>query len=343
MKRDLAEKFFDNNCTDEEAREILHWLSTPEGQSYLETKIEEDISLLQDERIRALVPEAKSEQMWSEVKNSLGYGSKYQQAERKKYVLHWRSVAAVFIILTSSMFYFWSQSSTPEEAPEPVHYAAGENQQRVITLGDGSEIRLNSNSEIWISGTFGESTREVKLNGEAYFEVIHDENKPFVIHTSNASVKDLGTAFNVRAFPDEDNVQVAVMEGKVTLWSEEQTEEEAAELNPGQFGYLSLADHSIEIDEFENNNYLSWMNGRMEFEDMPLRKVSKQLSRIYDGVSFEYANQQMKELVLSSTFERKSLEKALEVIALTLEIDYVREGDIIRWKSKDDTPEKSVD
>ncbi|WP_372634956.1 FecR family protein [Fodinibius sp.] len=335
MKRDLAEKFLNNNCKGEEAEQVLKWLSTPEGQGYLEQKIEDDISLLQDERIRALVPEAKSDQIWREVKNSLGYGNRHQQAERKKQGLHWRSVASVVIVLISAMFYVWSQSSsTPEPDPEPIHYVAGENEQRVITLGDGSEIRLNSNSEIWISGTFGEPNREVKLNGEAFFEVVHDEEKPFLIHTPNASVKDLGTAFNVRAFPGDDNVQVAVTEGKVTLWSEQQTEEEATELNPGQFGYLSLTDHTIEIDEFKNNNYLSWMSGRMEFDDIPLRDVSKQLSRIY-GVSFEYANRQLKDLVLSADFERESLEKALEVIALTLEIDYRREGNVVHWKPGD--------
>ncbi|SHG60715.1 FecR family protein [Fodinibius roseus] len=334
MKRDLAEKFINNNCTKEEAEQVLNWLSTPEGQGYLEKKIEDDISLLQDKRIRALVPEAKSEQIWTEVKNSLGYGDKYQQANRKKHGLHWRSVAAVVVILTSAMFYVWSQSSSaPEPEPEPIHYAAGENEQRVITLGDGSEIRLNSNSEIWISGTFGEPVREVRLNGEAFFEVVHDEDRPFLIHTPNASVKDLGTAFNVKAFPGDDNVQVAVTEGKVTLWSEQQTEEEAAELNPGQFGFLSLTDHSIEIDEFKNNNYLSWMNGRMEFDDMPLREVSKQLNRIY-GVSFEYANRQLEDLVLSADFERDSLDKALEVIALTLEIDYRMQGDVVQWQAK---------
>lgn len=341
MRRKLAEKYFNNSCTEEEAEQLLDWFSTAEGQKYLEKRIREDLSLLEDERIQAFVSENKSELIWTEIKKDIGSSQKYRYGNRQKSGFHWRSVAAVFIVLTSSMFYFWSDSFVSEDPPpEPIYYQAGEEEQRTITLGDGSEIRLNSNSEIWISATFGESEREVKLNGEAYFKVIHDEEKPFIIHTSDASVKDLGTAFNVRAFPDDDNVQVAVTEGKVTLWSDEQREEEATELDPGQFGYLSLDDHSIEVDEFGNKNYLSWMNGRMEFEDMPLREVSKQLSRIY-GVSFEYETPRLKELVLSSTFERKSLEKALEVIALTLELDYSREEDTVKWEASDVDTETS--
>lgn len=329
MKRDLADKYFNGNCTEEEAGQILDWFVTPNGRKYLEKRIEEDFTLLEDERIKAMVSESQSEQMWSNVRSSLAHD---KTSRRGNPGLHWRSVAAVFLILTSAMYYFWSQIPAPDNTPEPIHYAAGNEQQRVITLGDGSEIRLNSNSEIWISGTFGEPNREVELKGEAYFEVVHDEEKPFVIHTPDATVKDLGTAFNVKAFPDENNVQVAVTEGKVTLWSDEQSEKEAVELNPGQFGFLNLQDHSIEVDEFENSNYLSWMNGRMEFDNVPLKQVCKQLSRIY-GAECEFSIPEMKELILSSNFERGSLDKALEVISLTLELDYSKKGKTVRWIS----------
>ncbi|HLR32480.1 MAG TPA: FecR domain-containing protein, partial [Fodinibius sp.] len=279
MRRDVIEKFINNTCTEEEAERALDWFSTPEGQRYLEEKIRKDLSLLQYKRIRKRVSATTSEQMWKGISRRIGYGTMSRSDTRKKNPLYWGAVAAVCILLTSSMFYLWSYSSVPQEAPEPIYHSTGEEQQKVIRLNDGSEIRLNSNTELWISATFGEPNRRVTLNGEAYFKVIHDEEKPFLIDTPNASVKDLGTAFNVRAFPGDDNVQVAVTEGKVTLWSDRQTEEEATELIPGQFGFLDLRNHSVEVDEFENGNYLSWMNGRMEFDDMPLEKVCKQLSR----------------------------------------------------------------
>ncbi|SMO62718.1 FecR family protein [Fodinibius sediminis] len=335
MRAGLIEKFIDDDCTAEEAEQVLNWLSTTEGQQYLEEKIGEDYTLLQDERIQSLVSETKSQKMWGVIRNNLDYRYGPHSIRKKKMrkpAAYWGAVAAAFAILAASMFYLWPYATTtPEASPDPIYYQTGNNQQKALTLRDGSKIRLNSNSKLWIYEPFGEGERKVRLKGEAYFEVVHDEDRPFIIHTPNASVKDLGTVFNVRAFPDDDNVQVSVNEGKVSLWSSQQVETEAAILNPGQFGYLNLDNQTIEIDEFEHNNYLSWMNRRIIFDNMKLKDVSRQLSRIYD-VSFEYASPVIKELTLSSTFERGSLEKALEVVALTLDLSYNRTENRIRWE-----------
>lgn len=215
---------------------------------------------------------------------------------------------------------------------------AGDNQQRALTLSDGTKIRLNSNAQIWIPEDFDRSTREVTLEGEAFFEVSHDEEKPFTVHTARATIKDLGTAFNVRAAPDNQNVQVAVTDGKVSVWSDWQTEEKATELIEGQFGQLDLKSKTLQVDRFNVNNYLSWMNGRLQYDGARLDKVSLQLGRMFD-VSFTYADRSLRRLTLETDFERKSLKKILEVIAMTLHIDYridmKEDGKRVTWLQKD--------
>lgn len=330
----LVEKFFKNTCTQEEAEQVLEWLATQEGQKYLDKRIQQNVDLLEDERIKPFVSEAKSEEMWVGIEDKIDDTSEFKPDSQKKTVLFWRAVAGILLILTSFGSYYWlTEPPIPDKRPERLHYSVGDDEHKTLTLKDGTKIRLNENSEVWISKTFGQTNRMVTLKGEAFFEVVHNERKPFIIHTPDAYIKDLGTAFNVRALPDESDVQVAVTEGKVSLWSDQQSEEEATELNPGQFGYLNLKNHSVEVDEFSITNYLSWMNGRIEFKNAPLSKVCMQLSRIY-GVAFEYSGQEMKDLVLSSTFERGSLDKALEVIALTLNLQYTKEGNMVRWEAK---------
>src|SRR5690625_3927738 len=225
--------------------------------------------------------------------------------------------------LVTSMFYVSHQVPMQEdEAPaQPISDTAGDNQQRALTLSDGTKIRLNSNAQIWIPEDFNRSTREVTLEGEAFFEVSDDDEKPFVVHTDRATIKDLGTAFNVRAVPDNQNVQVAVTNGKVSVWSDRQTEDKATELIEGQLGHLDLQEGTLQIEQFGVNNYLSWMNGRLKYNGARLDQVSRQLSRMFD-VSFTYSNHSLKNLTVDADFERKSLRKVLHVIAMTLHIDY---------------------
>src|SRR5699024_11107339 len=121
---------------------------------------------------------------------------------------YWKATAAVILLLVAGMFYVWHQAPLQEgEATEqPISYTTGDNQQTALTLSDGTKIRLNSNAQIWIPEDFNHSTREVTLEGEAFFEVSDDDEKPFTVHTVRATIKDLGTAFNVRAMPDKQNV-----------------------------------------------------------------------------------------------------------------------------------------
>lgn len=337
MNRNIVEKFLSNTCTPDEAEQVLKWFKTPEGKEYLSKRLDEDRELFDDQRIMPLISEEKSEKMWSVIEANVDFTPKHNYRPRRTIAIYWHIAAAVLVVLTSSVFYMWGQAGVKNnpETNQPIHYVAGNEQQKKLNLSDGTKIRLNSNSQIWISAFYGRESREVTLEGEAYFEVIHDEDRPFVIHTSGASIKDLGTAFNVRALPGKDNVQVAVTEGRVSIRAEQQTEEQAVELTPGQFGYLDLNTNAVEVDNFGIENYLSWMNGRIKFQNAQLSHVSRQLSRIYN-IAFEYSNSSLKNLALTADFERGSIEKALEVISLTLNVEYRIEDRKVTWLTGND-------
>lgn len=336
MDREKVERFFRNTCSSEEAEEVLDWFSEPEGKAFLQKKLDQDIDLLKDERIKPLVTEIRSEKMWDAIEGEIDAtrSLKFITPSARKSNYYWQAAAVALVLIVSSIFVVsnWTDRNEDKRVAEhPVLYKAGDNQHKVLSLSDGTKIRLNSNAQIQISEDYGRSKREITLTGEAYFEVVHDEDRPFIIQTPGASIKDLGTAFNVRALPGKNNVQVAVTEGKVSMWSARQTEKEATELVPGQFGYIDLENRTIQIEEFGVNNYLSWMNGRLKFEEAPLDKVSLQLSRIF-GLSFEYSSKELKQLPLSTDFQYGSVKKVLEVISMTLHIDYEKDGSNVVWK-----------
>jgi len=342
MDRITIENFLKDQCTPAEAKKVKAWLRTSEGQAFLEEKVNQDIQHLQDGSIKPMTSEVRSEKMWNAIEEGTHAGGKYSNYEPKHPFFSYRYVAtAVIFLLVSATYYATLQTFGQEkESKQPLTYVTGGNQQKTLTLSDGTKIRLNSNAKIGIPADFNQSTREVSLQGEAFFDVGQDDEKPFIVHTARATVKDLGTAFNVRELPGKQSIQVAVTDGKVSLWSDEQGEKTATQLVEGQFGHLDLQEGILQIEQFGVQNYLSWMNGRIVYEKAKLDEVSQQLSRIYD-LSFSYNNPYLKELTVTADFERKSFEKVLKVIAMTLRIDYQMEEGKVIWMQKDQSSYKN--
>jgi ferric-dicitrate binding protein FerR (iron transport regulator) len=337
MDQHLIEKFFNNTCTVEEAEQVVAWFATTEGQAHLAKKLDEDAELLQDVRLKPLLPELDSARMWKHIESGINSAKKYNALlyPRRKVASYWYAAAIILVVCTLSVFFVWKRYPADQigKNKQPAQFKTNAYQRQTISLSDGTKIRMNSNSRLWISADYERGKREIKLKGEAFFKVHHNQNKPFIIHTHGAVIKDLGTAFDVRAIPGEDNVQVAVKSGKVSIRSQQDSLTQAAKLTEGHFGYLNLKTGSISINEFAIKNYLSWMNGRITFDNAPLKKVSKQLSRIYN-VSFAYSAASLKGMKLSTNFKRGSLKKALSVISLTLSIDYRLKNHRVIWSRK---------
>lgn len=340
MDKRTVEKFINDTCTAEEAEQVIEWLATEEGQKYLSDRLNKDAELLKNEKVKLMLPALDSKKMWSDIEGKVGpVPPNKTPVYYRNHLSSYRYVAAIVLFLFSLSFLFYDNYVPDQTAKEPkiTYFSTNDQQWREITLSDGTEITLNNNSQLWVSATYGQPKREVTLKGEAYFEVIHNEDKPFIIHTKGVSIKDLGTAFNVRSIPGKKNVQVAVKSGKVSILQNKnpaikKTKEMAkVELTPGQYAYVDLETSSISINEFEVENYFSWMNDRLQFNEATLAKASKQLSRIYN-VTFSYAADSLKTLKFSAQFEAESLKRTLAVIALTLSIDYEIKNQHVIWK-----------
>jgi transmembrane sensor len=152
-----------------------------------------------------------------------------------------------------------------------------------ITLPDGTTVRLNSASTLIFPVAFSGKTREVKLTGEAYFEVAHNKDKPFYVTINDTKVRVLGTHFNIKAYADDDHISTTLLEGsvKVTKHGRESL------IVPGQ--QAVVADNSDEISVMEANmaEVNAWRNGYFKFNDEQITNIMKEVSRWYD-VEVEY-------------------------------------------------------
>lgn len=338
MNPRIVEKFFKNTCTAGEAKRVLEWLDTPEGQKYLDGRLDSEIEQVSGANIQPADIDLDSEKLFGSIQEKLKSTPGKNARRRRHFDLTpvLRMAAVLLLGFTGSLFYYFNYYEAPESEQivnsAPKHYVTGEDQQRELTLTDGTKIRLNSNSQVWIPERAGD-TREVRMEGEAYFDVTRNPEKPFIIHTDNASIQVLGTAFNVKSSPSKSSVQVAVVEGSVSFSSSaEQTTEESVILEKGQFGYLN--EDKITIEEFGVENYLAWMRGRLVFEDLALSQVCVQLTRLYD-VQCGFDDEALKELLLSTNISDDSFEKVLSVISLSLDISYRKDGSKITWFSEE--------
>jgi ferric-dicitrate binding protein FerR (iron transport regulator) len=139
-----------------------------------------------------------------------------------------------------------------------------------ITLPDSSRVTLNANSQLSYLEDFAE--RKVRLSGEAFFDVARDTNRPFEIFTGETITRVLGTSFNVRAYPEEDNVEVMVQSGKVEF-GEEEDEADRLILIADQAAAYNKAEQVVEKTTSLGSNANAWMKKEIDAVDVPLREM----------------------------------------------------------------------
>jgi transmembrane sensor len=182
-----------------------------------------------------------------------------------------------------------------------------------LTLADGTEVWLNAETEIRYPVQFTGDKRVVYLDGEAYFTVAPDKNKPFTVVSTHASVSVLGTQFNFRAYPDERDVQTTLVSGSVIMQSEKYKQQ--IKLIPGEQGVLEKNSAKLMKQEVNTYLYTAWKDGRFAFRDARLEDLFNILARWYD-LSVFYQSPEAKDIRftgdLNKTDDFKSILKIIE-------------------------------
>lgn len=211
---------------------------------------------------------------------------------------------------------------------------ASVDQQLEQSLNDGSVITLNANSKLDYPKKFKGSERRVKLEGEAFFDVAKDAEKPFVIEAGEAEIKVLGTSFNVEAFENQ-NVLVHVITGKVQLSVPGATEDTLRIiLTPGMTGVLDKNSGRVYEQSQDYSDALFWMDKRLEFDKTPLPEVFEVLERNYK-VEFTAVDPDLKKCLLTARFKEDSVKNILSVIEATFDIHFEIGAKTVRIESKD--------
>ncbi|MDX1665830.1 MAG: FecR domain-containing protein [Saprospiraceae bacterium] len=235
-----------------------------------------------------------------------------------------RIAAAGLVIVALALWYLLDplQPST-----QWITLQTGPDEQKELTLPDGSRVWINQQSELRYRDDFQES-RNVALTGEAYFEGVENEDVPFEVQAGNATATVLGTAFNLRAYPTENMVRVSVLEGRVAFTG--QGEESKRVVVPGGgSGLYDREEQEVRYSRDKMTNILAWKNRRLDFEGSPLSEVIPAIERYY-GIDIELSNDDILHCHFSGDFDEPGQETLLQTLAFALDLELKRqEGKIV--------------
>ena len=200
----------------------------------------------------------------------------------------------------------------------------------LIDLPDGSKVFLNRNSQLSYRENFGKNKRDVKLTGEAYFEISPDADRPFIIDAGKASVKVVGTSFNVITNNSESAVEVFVVSGKVIL--SDKSGSQSVALEPGYVGIMDSKKSEKSLND--NPNYRSWNTGLLVYSGQKLDVVFKDLKRVYnmDIVADDPA-------ILDNPWsspidDNETRETIIRLICTSFNLSYTKDGNVYHLSKK---------
>ena len=234
----------------------------------------------------------------------------------------WRYAAVVAIIIAVGCISYWQGEVNVKDTFADISVEAPLGSKTKLYLPDGTLVWLNAGSRMTYSQGFGVDNRKVELEGEGYFEVKRNEKIPFFVKTKDLQLQVLGTKFNFRDYPEDHEVVVSLLEGKVGLNNLLREEKEAV-LSPDERAVLNKANGLLTVESVTAYHASQWTDGYLFFDEELLPDIAKELERSYN-VKIHIANDSLKTFRFYGNFVRReqNIQEVLEALASTEKMQY---------------------
>ncbi len=277
-------------------------------------------------------PDGTAERLWQRIAQQTFQqnesGSDQTQTRLRQMPLHpWRSgwmvAATVMLVCLATAAWFMSRSAQRSTSPAAYNERVNRAGQRaVVRLPDGSVVYLNAASRLRFPQTFAHNRREVWLTGEAFFEVKRHPKQPFVVQTGSLQTTVLGTSFTVRAYPNEAQIEVAVVTGKVRVAGAVAS----ALLTPNRLATYQRGTGALVTTTLRDaRERMAWTTGRLVFERQKFSDIIRVLERHY-GVTITLKNGRLAHYVLNADFNNEPLTQVLDLLCGYMKTSYQRSG-----------------
>ena len=320
---ELLERYLADLATDQERDELMAMIVKGNYDETLRSNIE---SMLMDIRDEQRMDESTARGIFKDILAS-EVPAESSVRSRRVAPVRWYAVAAVFVVLMIAGWWVYQIEPAPVT---PVTSVVSEPERAIfsgkqfIRLPDGSTVLLNDGSRLSYAPEFGERDREVNLRGEAYFNVRHDAGKPFRVVTGKITTMVLGTTFNVSAYPEAQEVEITVTQGKVQVNNSDRmlgiiTPDQQISINTVTFNFVQRNVNA------ETAN--AWQSEYLILDDVSLGEAANIISRRYD-VRITLANEKLEACRISATFLKgENLDQILTVVSAVVQATYSKEED----------------
>jgi len=341
----LLARYLANQCSEAEAREIERWLA------------EDPANRIRLDELRAIWQARQPldwdiEAIWAGVRRTMRadrarsarLGRAFRVAPRSWWTTPLAAAAVLFIAVGTSVVILRLRSDTPAAtAIAPMReYVTPRGQRATFQLSDGTRLVLAAESRLRVPGDYGRRVRQVYLDGEALFEVVHDSVRPFRVRARDAVAEDIGTRFDVRAYAEDQAVAVAVAEGAVALGRADTTTTgtpftgdapQGVVLRKGELGTLDSEGRVTTAIGPVVASYLAWAEGRLHFVDTPLPEVARAVGRWYD-LDVRIEGRALAARTVTAEFGAQSEDKLLRALALAVGAQVIRSGTVVTLRPR---------
>jgi transmembrane sensor len=245
----------------------------------------------------------------------------------KKLITSFYSKAALFIYVVGLGYLIYSHLN---QKVRMIVFSSSVSAARTNTLPDGTFVSLNPKSSITYSSSFNSTNRELKLAGEAYFQVQHNVDLPFIINTGTVFVKDIGTSFTIKATPADSIVMVHVEEGEVVFYS---VQNSGLTLIKNETGIYNLILKTFRKQDDATFDAVAETSQTLSFENTSLRFVIDTLNKVYNE-HIILSCEKLESLELTATFKEKTVTPIIETIAETFGLSVTRINGTVSLNSK---------
>jgi transmembrane sensor len=236
---------------------------------------------------------------------------------RKRMIFALGIAATILLFVTFSSIYILNTNKVFQKTY--TQNIAPKGQKSQVILPDGTTVYLNSGTILKYNNLFGKRNRDVEMVGEAYYEVTHNKDLPFIIHTKEIEIEVTGTKFNVMAYPEEENIETTVSEGRVTV--REIDGPSSLVLSANQKASFYKSTKVLVKDQVKADPYISWKDNVLTFDNENFNEVIKKLERWYN-ISINVHGKDSLEDRFTLTIRHESLKEVLDLINITTPFDY---------------------
>ncbi|MDO3627766.1 FecR family protein [Mucilaginibacter sp. BT774] len=294
--RYLLDQYHKGLCTPAEEQEINDWYHSIH---------------IDDQQFQNLLNSAGQEKLADDMYNEFKSrtGAKIHSLSSRKWMMRAAAVLTGFCLLSGG-YYLFNKSKTISNGVALVT-PSNTVENKFITLSDGSKVVLRHGSKLNYPASFSGNKREVELIGEAYFDIHHDDTKPFIIHTGKIKTTVLGTAFDIAAYPSQKKVVVTVTRGRVKV---ENDHKNAVILTPNEQVVYDNQTNAGQKNKVEATRTLTWASSDMVFDGVSFKSIAGLLSRRYQ-VSIDFKNPDLENCPITASFNgTESLKDILEIL-----------------------------